>query len=59
MLRTVVFDADETLLDLRPAVYAAVVRPDAELSTLTDLPAVLAALVDEEDLRAQSEQPLV
>ncbi|WP_026185641.1 HAD family hydrolase [Salinispora pacifica] len=35
------------------------VRPDAELSTLTDLPAVLAALADEGDLRAQSERPLV
>lgn len=35
------------------------VQPDAELSTLTDLPAVLAALVDEDDLRAQSDRSLV
>lgn len=33
------------------------VRPDAELSTLTDLPGVLAALVDEEDLRGAIGKP--
>ncbi|MCN0180792.1 HAD family hydrolase [Salinispora arenicola] len=35
------------------------VQPDAELSTLTDLPAVLTALADEGDLRAQSDRSLV
>ncbi|WP_233220202.1 hypothetical protein [Micromonospora sp. RP3T] len=45
----VVFDADETLVDLRPAVIGALPRPaglepDAEVSTLAELPGVLAAL---------------